>query len=74
MEIWFILTFIFTALMALSIGANDADNGLATCYGFNALSLRYLLILGACLEFLGAMFCSASVAGILSVSTFPNIE
>lgn len=74
MEIWLVLTFIFTALMAFAIGANDAANGLATCYGSNALSLKYLVILGAFSEFLGAMFCSASVTGTLSVSIIPNIE
>merc|ERR1712038_1776080 len=50
---------------SFAIGANDAANALATSYGSNALRLRYLVLLGAICEFIGAFFCSGRVAGHL---------
>ena len=56
---------ILSFLMSFAIGANDAANALATSYGSNALRLRYLVLLGAICEFIGAFFCSGHVAGHL---------
>ena len=74
MDVWLILTFIFTALMAFSMGANDAANGLATSYGSKALSLKFLILGGALAEFFGAMFCAGAVTGTLSVSIIPSLD
>ena len=54
---------ILSFLMSFSIGANDAANALATSYGSNALKLKWLVILGAIFEFIGAYWCSGHVAG-----------
>merc|ERR1712061_426230 len=56
---------ILSFLISFAIGANDAANALATSYGSNALRLRYLVLLGAIWEFIGAFFCSGRVAGHL---------
>ena len=52
-------------LISFSIGANDAANALSTSYGSKALKLRYLVLFGAILEFIGAFWCSGHVAGHL---------
>ena len=57
--------------MAFSIGANDASNGLGTSYGSNALKLKYLLILGAVAEFLGAAVCSDKSSATLTKAIIP---
>ena len=80
MLVWIVLAFIFSFLMAFSIGANDASNGLATSYGSKALSLKWLIVLGAIAEFVGAMYCSDVVSSTLGhdiineLSTFKNEE
>jgi PiT family inorganic phosphate transporter len=56
---------ILSFLISFAIGANDAANALATSYGSKALRLRYLVILGAIFEFIGAFWCSGHVAGKL---------
>ena len=73
MIIWVWLTIVFSFMMAFSIGANDAANGLATSYGSKALSLRKLILLGAIAEFIGAMFCSDKVASTLGKDVISNI-
>jgi len=60
-ETWLIFTFILSFLMAFSIGANDAANGLGTSYGTKALNVKYLIVLGAVGELIGALFCSGAV-------------
>merc|ERR1712038_1685619 len=59
---------------SFAIGANDAANALATSYGSNALRLRYLVLLGAICEFIGAFFCSGRVAGHLVGSIIEGAE
>jgi PiT family inorganic phosphate transporter len=74
MNIWVILIIGLSFLVAFSIGANDAANGLGTSYGSKAIKLVPLLILGALAEFVGAMFLSANVASKLVESTIPPIK
>ena len=71
---YFITTVIFSFLMAFSIGANDASNGLGTSYGSSALKLKYLLILGAVAEFLGAVICSDKSSATLTKVIIPLID
>lgn len=66
MDFWIVSTLIFSFLMAFSIGANDAANGLGTSYGTKALPLKWIILNGALAEFFGAMFCSDKVAVTLS--------
>jgi len=68
---FFLATAIFSFLMAFSIGANDASNGLGTCYGSKVLKLKYLLILGAVAEFIGAAFCSDKSTATLTKAIIP---
>lgn len=73
-DTYFIATVIFSFLMAFSIGANDASNGLGTSYGSSALKLKYLLILGAVAEFIGASFCSDKSSATLTKAIIPYID
>ena len=72
--IWLELTVVLSFLMSFSIGANDAANGLATSYGSNAATLTTLAIIGAIAEFIGAKYCSDSVAATLSFDIVPEIS
>ena len=74
MDVWVILTLIFSFLMAFSIGSNDAANGLGTSYGTKALPLGYMITNGALAEFVGAMFLSNAVATTLSQDIVPGLE
>ena len=66
MSIWLTLTYFLSFLMAFSIGANDAANGLGISYGTRAIGLRMLIFIGALGEFVGAMFCAQNVTDKLS--------
>lgn len=74
MSTWLILTFILGALMAFSIGANDAANSLGVSYGTEAISMTKLIVLGAVAEFTGAMFFSGNVASALSDRVILNLK
>ena len=65
---------ILSFLMSFSIGANDAANALATSYGSNALKLKWLVLLGAVFEFIGAYWCSGHVAGQLVGNVIENVD
>ena len=71
---WLIATSIVAFFMAFAIGSNDASNGLGTSYGSNALGLKWLLAIGAIMEFVGAAFCSDQVNETLSRSVIPDID
>lgn len=71
---WLPLTYVLSFLMAFSIGANDAANGLGISYGTNAISLLYLLSLGALGEFIGAMFFAGAVTNKLSTGIITNLH
>lgn len=73
MLIWVYLTIVLSFAMSFSIGANDAANGMATSYGSKALPLRYLLIIGASAEFIGALFCSNKVASTLGYEVISGL-
>lgn len=60
--------------MGFSIGANDAANALATSYGSDAAPLLVLLIGGAIFEWIGAFYCSGTVAAKLAANMIPNIN
>ena len=47
--------------LSYAIGANDASNALATSYGADAAPLIFLLIGGAIMEMVGAVWCSGAV-------------
>lgn len=53
-------------MMAFSIGANDAANGLGTSYGTKAIPWWFIVTNGAAAEFVGAMFCSDKVSAVLT--------
>ena len=61
-------------LNSFAIGANDAANALATSHGSKAAKLKYLLILGAIFEFLGASEFSLQLAGSLADKLVPGIS
>lgn len=60
------LIWVFAFLLAFSIGANDAANGLGTSYGTKTMPLMWIIVMGAIAEFIGAMFFSNAVATTLS--------
>ena len=60
------MIWIFAFLLAFSIGANDAANGLGTSYGAKTMPLKWIILMGAIAEFAGAMFFSNTVAVTLS--------
>ena len=68
-----IVIYVLSFLMSYAIGANDAANALATSYGSGAAPLLLLLILGAIFEFIGAFFCSGTVASKLATRMIPDI-
>jgi hypothetical protein len=68
---WTILVLSFA--MSYAIGANDAANALGTSYGSNAARLWLLLGLGAIFELVGAVWCSAKVAGTLADKLIPPL-
>lgn len=74
MDVWVILTLIFSFMMAFSIGSNDAANGLGTSYGTKALPLGYIITNGALAEFVGALFLSNAVATTLSEDIVPDLH
>lgn len=74
MDIWCILTIAFSFMMAFSIGANDASNGLGTSYGTQAIPMWAIIINGALSEFVGSMFCSDKVAATLSSNIITEIK
>lgn len=60
--------------LSFAIGANDAANALATSYGSEAAPLLFLLICGSIFEFLGAFFCSGTVAAKLAYRMIPGLD
>lgn len=68
-----VCTYVFSFLMAFSIGSNDAANALATSYGSEAAPLLLLVILGAIFEFIGSFWCSGTVAATLATKMIPEI-
>lgn len=53
-------------LMAFSLGANDVANSMAAAVGSKAISLRQAVIIASLLNFVGAVFLGAHVAGTIS--------
>ena len=74
MNIWTVLTLIFSFCMAFSIGANDAANGLGTSYGTKAIPMWFIMGNGALAEFVGAFFCSDKVSATLTQDVIRNIN
>lgn len=74
MNIWTVLTLIFSFCMAFSIGSNDAANGLGTSYGTKAIPWWAIVSNGAMAEFVGAMFCSDKVSATLTQSIVKDIH
>ena len=74
MNIWTILTLVFSFMMAFSIGANDAANGLGTSYGTKAIPMWAIITNGAMAEFVGAFFCSDKVSAVLTQDVIKNIN
>ena len=70
-EAIFWIMVILAFVLAFVIGANDAANALGTSYGSNATKLIYLLVLGAAFEFIGSVFLSSKLAGILVYKVIP---
>ena len=68
------LIWLFAFLLAFSIGANDAANGLGTSYGAKTMPLVWIMIMGAVAEFLGAMFFSNAVATTLSDNIVHDLD
>ena len=71
---WLIATYVLSFLMAFSIGANDAANGLGIPYGTKAISLTWLITLGTLGEFIGAMLCAKNVTDKLSKGIINNLD
>ena len=74
MNIWTLLTLLFSFCMAFSIGANDAANGLGTSYGTQAIPMWAIVSNGAMAEFVGAFFCSDKVSAVLTQNIIKNIN
>ena len=74
MNIWCILTLILSFMMAFSIGANDASNGLGTSYGTEAIPMWAIIFNGALSEFVGSMFCSDKVSATLAHDVITDIN
>lgn len=74
LDVWTILTLIFSFMMAFSIGSNDAANGLGTSYGTKAIPMWAIIMNGAIAEFVGAMFCSNKVSATLTEDVIENIN
>ncbi len=53
-------------LMAFSLGANDVANSMAAAVGSKAITLRQAVIIASLLNFIGAVFLGAHVAGTIS--------
>jgi PiT family inorganic phosphate transporter len=67
MELWvFILGCFAGAYMAWNIGANDVANGMASPVGAKALTLRQALIIGAILDFSGAVLLGSHVTATIT--------
>ncbi|MEJ5299964.1 MAG: inorganic phosphate transporter [Thermodesulforhabdaceae bacterium] len=67
MELWvLILGFFAGAYMAWNIGANDVANGMASPVGAKAITLRQALIIGAILDFSGAVLLGAHVTSTIT--------
>ena len=71
---WLVLTYLLSFLMSFSIGANDAANGLGISYGTKAISLGWLILIGAIGEFIGAMFCSGAVTNSLAIGIISDLD
>jgi phosphate/sulfate permease len=74
MNTWLLVTILLSFAMAFAIGSNDAANGLGTSYGTRAISLRWLIILGAIAEFIGAFFLSNKVAVTLAYDVIEDLR
>ena len=66
--------YILSLAMSFAIGANDAANGLATCYGSNALKLIPLCLCGALFEFIGACWGSQKISKNLAGDIIENLD
>ncbi len=63
--------------MAWNIGANDVANAMGTSVGSGALTLKWAVVIAACLEFSGAFFFGSHVSetvqtGIVNTSLFAD--
>ena len=68
------MTYLLSFLMAFSVGANDAANGLGISYGTRAIGIRVLIAVGAVGEFIGAMFCAQNVTDKLAKGIINGLD
>lgn len=73
-EVIIVLSYLLSFLMSFSVGANDAADSLGCLYGVKAFPLPYILLVGACFEFIGAVWCSGHIASTLVPDLIPGIE
>ncbi len=65
-EIVLILAFAAGIYMAWNIGANDIANGMASPVAAKAVTLRQAVVIGGCLDFVGATFIGSHVTATIS--------
>ncbi len=66
MEFWIlVVSFIAGAYMAWNIGANDVANGMASPVGAKAITIRQALLVGAILDFVGAVLLGSHVTATI---------
>lgn len=68
-----ILSFVTMALMAFGIGANDAANNWGTSVGSGAVPLRWVLLIGGLMDWLGAATLGHGVPHPLSHVQYPML-
>lgn len=67
MEFWVLILSCFAgAYMAWNIGANDVANGMASPVGAKAITLRQALVIGAVLDFSGAVLLGSHVTATIT--------
>jgi hypothetical protein len=69
-----ILSFITMALMAFGIGANDAANNWGTSVGSGAVPLRWALLIGGLMDWLGASLLGHSTLSFFSFHSSPPMR
>ena len=73
-EVLIVFSYLLSFLMSFAVGANDAADSLGCLYGVKAFKLVYILLIGACFEFIGAVWCSGHIASTLVPNLIPGIE
>ncbi len=60
-SVFFYISIVAGALMAFSMGANDAANAMASAVGAKALNVRQAVIIAGLMNFIGSVFLGAGV-------------